>query len=238
MSRVFFLIFIFSFFTHGAQVNDARQRHIDSLTLQFKKDSARIYGFKKIRPFLNYHERNSIENPKIINFFGPQLGVLLHERHFTGVGIYFSSPNTKKPFKAIDQNMPAIKRINITYMTAFYQYILLQYRYLEFHIPLEVGSGIIKARYSTPDDHFYKATRSNFLIGAAGAQLILKPLKWAGFSFIYGYRIAQVQVISGYFYAVGIWIGFKPLIMDVKYLMRKKKYRKEVQSVLNKPATL
>jgi hypothetical protein len=210
-----------------------KQQKIDSLTTQFRKDSTDIYAFKKVRPFVNYHERNSIENPKIVNFFGPQLGVLLHERHITGVGIYFSSPNTKKPFRTIDDNHEAIKRIKITYMTAFYQYILLQHRFYELHLPFEIGYGQLNSRYFDKQGFFYKATIDHFAIGAAGGQLILKPLKWLGLSAIYGYRMAQATVINGYFYAIGVWIGLKPLIMDVKYLRKNKKYHRDIRHVQN-----
>lgn len=228
---LFCLLFSLEMVPVVAQRDINKRTEIDSLRASFRRDSARIYGFKKIRPFVNYHERNSIENPKTINFFGPQFGMLLHERHITGLGIYFSTPNTKKPFNILDGNKEAIKRIDITYMTAFYQYILLQYRFFEFHLPVEIGFGTLNASYFNTSSELYRTSKNNFLISAASAQFIFKPLKWLGLSAIYGYRLAQEHIIDGTFYAVGVWIGLKPLLMDINYLKRKRKYHSELHRI-------
>ncbi|MGZ4099941.1 MAG: hypothetical protein ACXVNM_13730 [Bacteroidia bacterium] len=228
MNKLFFFILISFPLVGLSQLSLYEQRHKDSLRLKFQKDSTIIFGFKKIRPYINYHERNSIENPKTINFYGPQAGLLLFERHITGAGVYFSTANTKKPFESFDGNNPVIKRIDIKYFTVFYQYILLQYRYLEFHLPFEVGHGNIKTNYSDLDDKYYKTTKNNFTIASAGGQLILKPIRWLGFSAIYGYRIADEKIINGFYYAFGIWIGFKPLLIDINYFYTRKKYLKEL----------
>lgn len=227
------LSFFFTVLSFAALSQDLKQQQIDTLNARFRKDSAEIFGFKKIRPFVNYHERNSIGNPKIVNFFGPQIGMLVKERHITGFGIYFSSPNTKKPVHVIDETADALKKINITYMTAFYQYILIQSRYVELHTPLETGYGVLKYTYSDLGGHTYKGGDHNFAMAAAGVQVIVKPLKWLGLSGICGYRAAQETVINGYFYAVGVWIGLKPLLMDIKYLQRKKTYRRDLKKVNN-----
>lgn len=39
--------------------NSLNQQRIDSLTTKFKKDSAHIYRFKKVRPYASLDNRNS-----------------------------------------------------------------------------------------------------------------------------------------------------------------------------------
>lgn len=212
--------------------NPNRQTQLDSLTQHFTKDSIDIFAFKKIRPFLNYHERNSIENPKIINFFGPQLGLMLFERHILGFGFYFSSKNTKKPYETYDDNSFVSKSINIKYLTFFYQYILIKKRYFEVHLPVEIGRGILHADYKNQAGDLYKNTNTYFNIAGFGGQLIIKPIKWLGISSIYGYRVATENIISGFYYAIGVWVGFKPLITEINYIIKRKKYRDEVFKIL------
>ncbi|MBA3664285.1 MAG: hypothetical protein H0W61_08770 [Bacteroidetes bacterium] len=239
MKRFLLLILFFPLMLAGQHkrrpkpVYTLQQRHkIDSLKIQLKKDSLDIYGFKRIRPYINYHERNSIENNKIINFYGPQVGTWLFERHIVGIGAYFSTHNTRKPFQVIDDNLDATKKIDIKYMTVFYQYVLIQKRFFELHLPFEIGRGILKSEYRNTDNEVYKHTSNPFTIGAAGTQFIFKPLRWVGLSAILGYRKAEEKIIDGFFYAVGIWIGFKPLLMDVSYYHKRKEFRKQRKLIL------
>lgn len=231
-SRICLLLFLSCSASLITAQTAKRQKQLDSLTLKFTQDSIDIFGFKKIRPYFNYQERNSIKNPKIINFSGPQIGVMLFERHITGFSFYFSSNNTKKPFETEDNNLPVSKSINIKYLTFFYQYILIKKRYYEVHLPVEVGRGILHAGYKNQEGHLYKTTDAYFTLGGFGGQLILKPIKWLGISGIYGYRIASENIISGFYYAFGVWIGFKPLITEIHYIIKRKKYRDELVKVL------
>lgn len=232
-SRISLLIFLSCSALLLSAQNPNRQKQLDSLTKKFKQDSIDIFAFKKIRPFLNYHERNSIKNPKTVNFFGPQLGVMLFERHIVGFGFYFSSKNTKKPYETYDNNAFASKSINIKYLTFFYQYILIKKRYLEVHLPFEVGRGILHAGYKNQADHLYKTTDTYFTLAGFGGQVIIKPIKWLGISGIYGYRVATEQIISGFYYAIGVWVGFKPLTTEINYIIKRKKYRDNVVKILS-----
>jgi hypothetical protein len=147
-----------------------------------------------------------------------------------GFGFYFSTKNTKKPFPVYDNNAFADKRLDIKYITTFYQYILVRKRYYELHLPLEIGLGQMQSDFIY-NGRQYKSLTDNFTIGAAGAQFIIKPVRWAGISTILGYRAATQKVIDGAFYAVGIWVGFKPITTDANYYMKRRKYRKAVQGL-------
>lgn len=225
LKYILLLVVIFSGFFGKTQ---NKSSILDSLANELREDSIKIYGFRKLRPYLNYHERNSIENPKIVNFFGPQIGVVLFERHITGLGIYFSTRNTKKPYPTYDNNAFVDKRINIKYITAFYQYVLIRKKYYELHLPFEVGRGTLHSEY-IQHNNLYRKTEDYFTIAAVGTQLILKPIKWMGISTILGYRAASQKIIDGAFYAVGIWVGFKPITTDVNYYLKRRKYKKNLQ---------
>lgn len=234
MSKYIFRVFLVFPFLLNSQTNPSKQKLIDSLTLQLKQDSIEIYSFKKIRPYLNYHERNSIENPKTINFFGPQMGVVLFENHILGFGWYHSSPNTKKPNEVTDENNVVTREINIKYLTFFYQYILVRKRFIELHFPFEIGRGLLHSAYRDNNNELYKTTTNYFTIAGAGTQVILKPVKWIGLSLNLGYRLATESIINGSYYSVGVWIGFKPVMTDVTYyLIKRKKYRREIKKLIH-----
>ncbi|MCE3226507.1 MAG: hypothetical protein K0S32_1058 [Bacteroidetes bacterium] len=250
MKRLVFLYFLFSALFSISQpggfdpevfnrqfkewlTHDPKQKKIDSLTAQLRKDSVHIYRFRKIRPYLNYHERNSLGNPKIINFYGPQLGVVLYEKHIIGLGDYYSTPKTKLPYSTYDENMEVKRSIEIRYLTFFYQYILVNRRFFEVHLPVEFGYGNFHSSFINSSDFYYKNTVSKFNLGAAGLQFVFKPVKWIGISSNLGYRTASERIIEGYYYSIGVWVGFKPISTDVNYyLIKRKKYKQAVSAIM------
>lgn len=234
MTRKFiFYIFLLPFLL-PAQIDPAIQTKIDSLTTELKNDSVYIYRFRKIRPYLNYHERNSVDHYPRVNFFGPQAGFVLYERHIVGFGAYFSTKKTKLPFEDMDVDKKIHRTIKITYGTLFYQYILIQKRFYEFHIPVEVGLGNYQSGYIDSTGFTYKNINTNrFTMAGGGLLLLIKPFKWLGISNNFGYRVANESIINGFYYAIGVWIGLKPAACDIKYyLYKKKQYRKKVNSLL------
>lgn len=227
-----FVLVAFPFFLIG-QLSDIKRQKIDSLSFQLLSDSTNIYKFKPFRPYINYHERNSLSNPRTVNFFGPQIGILFRERHFMGIGTYFSSPNTRKPRNVWDGNREVTERLNMRYTSIFYQFVLLNYRFCELHLPFAAGLGDKRYSYSVPGQEPYKKGNEIFAIGEAGTQLILKPIPWLGISSVIGYRNSNEEVISGYFYAIGVWVGFRSIAQDVNYhIFKKPRYKRNVRRIL------
>lgn len=212
--------------------NYAKVLKVDSLHDILKKDSAFIYRFRKLRPYFNYHERHSLNNPITTNFYGPQLGVVLYERHIVGFGFYFSGKKTREPFETFDENMKVTKNINVNYFTCFYQYILVNHRYFEFHLPVEIGSGTFSSTFKDSLNQTYKDLNTPFYESSAGLHLILKPLRWIGLSSTIGYRVASEKYFTGFFYSFGVWVGFRHALNDSRYLVKKKKYKKNVKMIM------
>jgi len=94
-------------------ISREQHRTIDSLTVQLKKDSAHIYRFQKLRPYLSIDNRNSFINNKPVNFKGIQFGVILHENQILALGFYAMSQNSKKPVSTKEGTIPAKKTISL-----------------------------------------------------------------------------------------------------------------------------
>jgi hypothetical protein len=139
------LIFFNLFFAVTICAQDTLKQHkIDSLQKQLKSDSAHIFRFRKVRPFFSLDNRNSFIKSAPVNVQGLQLGIVWKERHTLGFGIYFIKESSKQNLvKKGDANttVDANRTLNLNYLTAFYQYSILDYRYFELELPLEFGLG-------------------------------------------------------------------------------------------------
>jgi len=232
MTRLLLIFFIVSTLPIFSQ-SSYKESKLDSLKQRLHNDSLHIYRFRKARPYLNYHERNSLSDIKTVNFYGLQLGVVLFERHIVGLGHYFSTKNTKKSFTVFENEFPVTKRINIQYTSLFYQYVLINKRFFEIHLPLEIANGNMHTRYIDSLNRVYLLTDQNLFISSCGVQLILKPVKWFGLSANIGYRTSSEKLVTGYYYALGLWIGFKPVKTDLHYyLFKKRRYKEAVAELL------
>jgi hypothetical protein len=211
-----------------------KQQKLDSLYKALALDSAYIYRFRKARPYINYHERHSFNNPIRTNFYGPQIGIVLYEKHIIGTGIYFSGKGTRQPYEVVESGKTVTKRINVNYYTLFYQYILYNHRYFEFHIPVEAGLGNFYHAYIDSSGGNYNITNTLFSETCAGIHGILKPFRWIGISGTVGYRLASDENFTGFFYSFGVWLGLRHLKNDIMYhLVKKKRYRRAADAVNN-----
>jgi len=250
MLRVFFLIFIaFPFYILSQTdsikpkrklgpdiiiLNENQKQKIDSLYAQLRKDSAYIYRFRKIRPYSNYHERHSLYNEVLTNFYGPQLGVVLFERHIVGLGAYFSGKKTREPFESLDDNVKVIKNINVNYITCFYQYILVARRFYEFHLPVEIGAGTYMSSFKDSLNQTYRTLNTSYYETCAGFHAIFKPVRWIGLSSTIGYRITNEKSFNGYFYSFGVWVGLRHALNDARYyLVKRKRYKQNVKEIIS-----
>src|SRR6218665_1633894 len=113
------------------QVYGRRKTQVDSLTRKLIADSMYTYRFKKLRPYGNIDNRNSFYRPS--NFTGFQLGAIVNEYHTFGIGFYQLNRATRaKATVNAGYNLRGLR-----YNTLFYEYLLVNKRYLEIDLPFE-----------------------------------------------------------------------------------------------------
>ena len=239
----FLLIFLFSFLSAGisiAQSDSLKKRKIDSLTVKFKKDSLHTFRFKTIRPFANYDNRNSFIRDKPVNFKGIQLGVMLNERHVFGLGYYTMTDESQRPLRTQEQAVAYNRYLNLSYYTLFYQFVLMDKRFLEIDLPFEIGAGKYTSKLQNPLTNEFSRINSKaiFPMGAA-FQVVLKPVRWVGFSFMGGYRYVYDENVNlnfnGLYYSFGLWVDIRQIYRDIKfYGFVKKNYKKKVHEIMLK----
>jgi hypothetical protein len=125
-----------------SQNDSIKKFKIDSLNHKLRRDSLHTFRFKKLRPYANLDNRNSFIKNKPANFSGLQLGVIINEYHTFGFGIYSLNPNAKGGSQIKNNYQIA----NLKYTTFFYEYFLVNKKYLEIDLPFEIGFGNYSAR--------------------------------------------------------------------------------------------
>ncbi len=239
MKRIIFLFFFLSVSIFYSQTR------LDSLKLKFKKDSAHTYRFKKIRPWLAIDQRNSwIKNAKglqriSVTINGLQLGVIIKEKHTVGLGFYTMNGTSQKPVKISDgDNKITYQELLLKYTMLNYQYVIVNTRFFELDLPLEVGIGryIYNLKDETQTVLLWREAGPVKLTGG-GVTIVLKPLKWIGLRGMAGYRIVALNKrtnlnFNGFYYSYGVWIDLRQIYRDIKfYGFIRPKYRKKVKAI-------
>ncbi|MES2761930.1 MAG: hypothetical protein V4677_06975 [Bacteroidota bacterium] len=219
--------------------NPLQQQQIDSLTQKFKKDSAHIYRFKIVRPFAAIDNRNSFTKDGPLNVKGFQLGVIIKEKHTVGYGIYSLQNSSKQNVTSQNEkNIPAKRNLTLSYLTLFYQYVIIDRRFFELDLPLEVGLGSYHITLEDTFAHKLIADKKGGVsLTSGGVNLIFKPVRWIGVSGTFGYRIALDKNpnlnFSGAYYSIGLWVDLRQIYRDTRfYGFTRKKYRRELRSIL------
>ena len=240
------VIFFSLFFTTLCYAQKSIKQHkVDSLILKLKKDSTRIYRPKKVRPFFSLDNRNSFIKDAPVNVQGLQAGIIFKDRHTFGFGLYSirasAHQNVVKrsdPTTTID----ATRTLSLNYLTAFYQYAILDYRYFELDIPVEIGLGgyeiKVVALNALPGKPPLVDKKGGTLIMSGGVGITIKPLRWIGITGSAGYRNALDKDknvnFSGFYYSYGIWVDLGRTQRDIRYyLMKRKKCRRQIATILS-----
>jgi hypothetical protein len=222
-----------------AQTDPLKGVKLDSLKQKLKADSVWTYRFKKFRPFFSLDNRKSFIRNSPVDFKGLQAGVIYKERHTVGLGIYRILQQTQRPVRTKDNtNRILSQRLTLNYLTLFYQYALIDKRYFEIDIPVEMGLG--NATISMVDSLTQKELhRDEIPIIPLGIslQLVIKPFKWVGMSTMGGYRYVNQKDdrlnFSGWYYSFGLWVDVRQIYRDIKfYGFIKKKYKREVAKLV------
>lgn len=213
---------------------------IDSLTNQLHKDSLHIFRFQKFRPYANIDTRNSFIRNMPINVFGVQLGTQINDKHVVGLGLYKTSTQVRD-FTITTKNDKKIntqRDLSLSYLTAFYQYVLLDKRYFEVDIPVELGYGEYQLQlYNQQTGERFSQRKAGMLLCGAGPMVTLKPLRWVGISGMAGYRLTyeknQNINLNGLYFSYGLWLDIRQIIRDTRYyLVKKPKYKKQIKALL------
>ena len=220
---------------------DTIKRHrIDSLITKLHNDSAHIYRFRKVRPFFSLDNRNSFIKDAPVNVQGIQLGVLLKEKYTVGLGYYIIRTSAKQKLTTKNEkNISANRTLNLNYLTAFYQYAIIDKRYFELDLPFEVGLGGYDVKLTdVVTNKLIVDRKGGTIILGGGVGLIVKPLKWIGITGSAGYRYALDNNpnvnFSGFFYSYGVWVGLGSIYRDVRYCgIKRKKCRSHIRYILS-----
>jgi len=232
MKLIFAMLMLLMANTLFSQNAASKSRQLDSLGKKLRTDSLHIFRFKKLRPYGNIDNRNSFNKPS--NFTGYQLGLIINEYHTFGVGFY----RLNQAPKAVATVHQGFRLRSLTYNTIFYEFMLLNRKYLEMDLPIELGFGNYVARITdTTNANFNKSIVPKFFPLSVGVKLIAKPVRWIGFSLMVGYRhlIDENKVLdfNGFNFPVGIWVDLRQVYRDVKYYgIYKKRYRRETKKIL------
>jgi hypothetical protein len=216
-----------------------KQHKVDSLTIKLKKDSAHIFRFKNLRPFAAIDNRNSFIKDAPVNVKGFQLGAIVKEKHTVGFGIYSLQNSSKQKIIAKnDKNIATKRTLNLSYLTLFYQYVIIDKRFFELDLPLEVGLGGYSIKLEDTITHKIIADqKGGALLTSGGVNIILKPVRWIGLSGTAGYRISLDKNpnvnFSGAYYSYGVWVDIRQIYRDIRfYGFTRKKYKRHVKDVL------
>ncbi len=211
------------------------QLKFDSITQKFKKDSAHIYRFQKLRPFLGLDNRNSFIKDVPVNVRGIQFGVVINERHTTGLGFYAVNGNTSKNVKTKVGNEDALTTLQLNYITLFYQYALIDKKHFELDIPLELGLGGFDVKtVSQKDGRILQDKKGGLIPFGFGLNFVYKPLKQIGISAMIGYRLVAEKNptlnFNGLYYSIGLAFDIRQIIRDIRfYGFKRPKYRRAIK---------
>lgn len=157
-----------------------------------------------------------------------------------GFGIYGIQNNSKQNLTSKDVNAVPLKRtLNLNYLTLFYRYTIIDRRYFELALPLEVGLGSYHIKLiDDRTDKIVSEVNGGTSLTSGGVDIVLKPFKWVGVTGSAGYRIALDRNpnvnFSGAYYSYGLWVDLRQIYRDVKfYGFVRKKYRREMRKALS-----
>lgn len=199
---------------------------------KLREDSLRIYRKTLAKPFLKLENRNSFISSEPVDFYGVLLGATFWERHTIAAGYYFLDKNSRKPiaFDRIGYSSQHVLRFH--YFKFAYQFVLLNRKYVQINVPVEIGAGSFYAK--TSDTLGLRPTRHHggvVIPYSGGTQFILKIRPWIGLSASGGYRHVQKKAellnFNGFYYSYGVWVDARQVIRNYFYHRARKAYLKE-----------
>jgi hypothetical protein len=200
----------------------------DSLSALLRKDSAHIFRKTLAKPYLKIDNRNSFILDQPIDFYGGMIGATFWDRHTLAAGYYFLDKKSRRPVETNGKGTTQ-QFLRLTYFNFAYQLVVLNTRYVQLNLPLEIGAGSV---YAKTNDSVAVAVETHFsgrfIPYSAGLQAIGKITKWLGVSLTGGYRYVYHNKLNlqfnGVYYSYGVWIDARHLFRSFRYSNARKKY--------------
>lgn len=232
------LVLIFLGTSAVAQKNGkTRQQEIDSLTQKLHEDSAFIFRPKYSKPYLRVENRYSFISKKPVNLIGFMAGVVYKDKHIFCAGYYTLNRFKQKSLEFVDaNNITRREYLILNYFIGCYQYVILNNKYLQINIPLEVGYGLFSTQTTDNLETHFKKSNGYIVPISAGFQAKFKIVKWAGISVVGGYRhVVQERDIDlefrGFYYSFGVWVDARHVTRHLKYHFKKKRYHTAIKEL-------
>lgn len=204
-------------------------RYNDSLYEVLRADSQHIYRKTLAKPFLRVENRNSFIIRQPVDFYGALFGATLLERHTIAAGYYFLENSRRR--EIVSESDPSVTQlfIRLSHFSFVYQYVMLNRRYVQVNVPLEVGAGSYYARTKHVEEPGPKHHSGLYMPINGGVQVIGKIKRWIGVSVSGGYRYSTNDEVllrfNGLYYSYGIWIDARQVLRDHLYRRAKRRYR-------------
>lgn len=213
-----------------------QQSYSDTLHAQLHRDSSHIFRYRKVRPLVSYDQRNSFIHDAPVNLVGVQAGVLLHERHSLGIGLYNITAKSSYAKTTLNDTKVSYNRtLSLNYLTIFYEYAFIDRRWWTVGIPVEIGLGNFKIDYkntqtgASAKGYPYKGGIIPF---GLGLDITFNVLPWLGLNGMGGYRwVADKNPklnFNGAFYSFGVQVAVGELYRKMKFHFMKKKAKKKI----------
>jgi hypothetical protein len=238
MQKALFYLLLFT--GSWAYGQSSSLKKIDSLKTKFSEDSARIWRKTIAKPFLKVENRYSFISKEQVNLLGFMAGATFYNRHTFFGGYYFIDPRIKSPFEFETDGTVTHHYLNLSHFVAGYQYVVFNKRFLQLNMPLMVGAGTYELEKLDSDGNVTEQSKGAIWPMSIGPQLIIKPLKWLGFSASGGYRyIPQPQntviVLQGWYYSFGLWLEGRHIYRSMRYHHKLKLFKRSLQDAINNP---
>ncbi len=222
-----------------SQDHTDRLHRLETLREQLRVDSAHIFRFTPWKAYLKLENRRTFVNRESIALIGGMAGAIYKEKHIMCVGYYFLNPGEDYSVRILEDNRFANQYLRqMEYYNLSYQYILFNQRFFQLNLPLELGYGRYHIDVEDNRSVRLRKIEGDIVPIGAGAQIILKPLRWAGFSFLGGYRYLRPEQVKqlrlnfkGWFYTIGVWVDARHLYRLSKYAFKKRDYLRKVKEL-------
>jgi len=236
---LFLAVAIFTGQTLRAQLS--KQQKIDSLKTKWQADSAKMQVPHKYSLLAGFDRRNSFvsSDKKIsVKVSGVKAGVIINSRHAIAVGYYDVLNLPQKEIRDESDSLYLLK-LNMNYLTLFYEYHIFQNRWWDIGAFGELGGGSYKTTASDTAGKKYKKFTDTLSTGislfGAGVDVSFRIFKWLGFNGTAGYRFVGGKEpdginFNGAFYSVGFEIYFGRLYKMAKFGLKRRKYRNNVKT--------
>lgn len=229
-SALFLFVFVVSLaaLPHTRLKAQEQGRKADSLHRHFMADSARLFRYKKFKPYLNIDFRNAYVTNNFLSLVGLRGGTTLDDHHIFGLGYYVL--NEFSIFKSNKIKVYQFDKLN--YLTLFYEYKIYNGRVFDVLLPFELGYGTYSATLSENPET--KVSSSMIPVGV-GVKCILMPHQWIGIKFGGGYRYVWENTVNvgmdGAYFTIGIRIDLDHMSKDLRFSRLKRKYHNNLKRI-------